>query len=266
MRKDVSVLVPVYSEVESLRETVLRTLANLGERVLEVWLLVHRESIPECWEVCRTLAAQDPRVKVHQQQRYPGQGYAYREGVELAQGSLILLMNADLETEPDHAHRLITAMDEGLADVVIASRWARGARFDHKSYGHFKWAANWIVQRFFMVLFDLKVNDLTFAYKVARSEVFKSTVWTGTGHEFAFESTIKPALLGYRIDQVPTSWVGRVEGASHQPLKRNLRHPILGLCLWGERWLDAKGFKERYRRSGKRTDRLPEADSGQRPT
>ncbi len=243
---DVSVLIPVYSEAESLRQTVLRTLENLGERTKEVWLLVHRDSVPECWEVCRALESADPRVKVHTQERYPGQGYAYREGIALAEGELILMMNADLETEPSHALRLVQAIDGGEADLVIASRWAPGSHFDRRSYGPFKKIANWIVQRFFQVVFKIKVNDLTFAYKIARAEVFKKTVWTGTGHEFAFESTIKPAILGYRLDQVPTSWVGRNEGASHQPLKRNLRHPILGLCLWGEHWLDPKGFAERY--------------------
>src|ERR1017187_2834547 len=73
----VSVLIPVYSEVGSVEQTVNLVLAGLGKSVEEILLLVHRSSIPACLELCHRLEEGDPRVRVLLQKEYPGQGYAY---------------------------------------------------------------------------------------------------------------------------------------------------------------------------------------------
>lgn len=245
---DVSVLIPVYSEVDSLAETVQLTLAQLGHRTREILLLVHEKSRPECWELCRRLSEDVPQVQVHRQQRYPGQGYAYRQGIEIARGDLLLFLNSDLETEPRHIPRLLEKMGEGSFDLIVASRWARGAAFDRRSYGTKKWLLNFLVQHGFALLTRTTLSEFTFAYKLARRELFQKTLWEGTGHEFALESTLKPVLLGHKVGQVPTSWVGRREGVSHQPFWRNLRHIGMGLRLVAERYLMGQaGFRKKYR-------------------
>lgn len=241
--KNVSVLIPVYSEVDSLAETVRLTLENLGGRTHEILLLVHEKSRPECWELCQRLAQDIPQVQVHRQQRYPGQGYAYRQGIEIARGDLLLFLNSDLETEPRHIGRLLERMETGAYDLVVASRWARGSAFDRASYGKLKWVLNFCVQHAFALLTLTPISEFTFAYKLARRDLFQRVVWEGTGHEFAFESTLKPVLLGWRVSQVPTSWVGRREGTSHQPFWRNLRHIMLGLRLVARRYFNPKLFR-----------------------
>lgn len=248
--KRVSVLVPIYSEVHSVAETVRLVEEDLGDRLLEIWLLVHRDSNLECWEMCRTLEREVEKVRLRCQHRYPGQGCAYREGIELAEGDYILLLNADLETEPRHCRRLLEELEARDADLVVGSRWMSGSYFDSGSYGRLKKFLNFGMQKLFAKLLKVPLSELTFAFKIARAEVFKNTLWIGIGHEFAFESTVKPAMLGYRVSEVPTSWVGRTEGKSKQAFRRNLRHPALGVALWIERWLDPIGFVERYRLKG----------------
>ena len=243
---DVTVLIPVYSEVESLAETVRLTLLHLGERAREILLLVHEKSQPECWDLCHRLAREIPQVEVHRQQRYPGQGYAYRQGIELATGKFLLFLNSDLETEPRHIGRLLAKCEEGNYDVVVASRWASGADFDRASYGNLKWLLNFIVQHSFALLTLTPLSEFTFAYKLARTDLFQRIQWQGRGHEFAFESTLKPVLLGLRVGQVPTSWFGRREGVSHQPFWRNLRHIWMGLGLVSQRYLNRAAFQRKF--------------------
>jgi glycosyltransferase involved in cell wall biosynthesis len=241
-----SVLIPVFSEVDSLDQTVQILRATLPPQGWEILLLVHRDSSPACWQLCDRLATQ-PHIRVLRQQCYPGQGLAYREGIENAQGQYLLLMNSDLETEPTHAARLLEAIQGSDSDMVIASRWSQGARFDWRSYGLAKWVANFVVQKFFALLLGQpQISDLTFAYKIARAEVFKKIRWQGTGHEFVFEATVKPALLQYRLSEIPTDWIGRREGTSHQPLLRNLRHIRLGLRLILEHFLNPVQFRANY--------------------
>ncbi|MGH7197417.1 MAG: glycosyltransferase family 2 protein, partial [Candidatus Omnitrophota bacterium] len=102
-----SVLIPVFSEVEQLRRTVEVLQDTCGDYLREIILLMHRDSIPACKELCRELAEKDPRVHVHEQIEYPGQGHAFREGFALATGTHVLMMNADLETDPADARKLI---------------------------------------------------------------------------------------------------------------------------------------------------------------
>lgn len=248
--KEVSVLIPVYSEVDSLAETVRLSLTELGSRTCEILLLVHEKSRPECWELCHRLAAEHPEVQVHRQLRYPGQGYAYRQGIEMARGHLLLFLNSDLETEPRHIGRLLEKMDQGDYDLVVASRWAKGSAFDRTSYGNLKWFLNFAVQHIFALLTMSPLSEFTFAYKLARTSLFQSVTWQGTGHEFAFESTLKPVLLGAKVGQVPTSWVGRREGVSHQPFWRNLRHIGMGLRLVAEKWCRPVWFGRTYLQPG----------------
>ena len=244
----VTVLIPVYSEVESVPETVHRVCSSLPHQIVEILLIVHQDSSAACWDACRNLEASHKLVKVHLQQQYPGQGYAYREGISRARGRYLLMLNSDLETEPFHAARLLEEIENRQLDLVVASRWAQGADFDWRSYGLLRWLLNYAVQQSFARLCGLPISDLTFAYKIARSRLLQSIRWQGTGHEFALESTLKPALLGYRLGQVPTSWKARREGLSHQPFWRNLRHIFMGLRLCWEKRLHPQRFRSDYLR------------------
>jgi glycosyltransferase involved in cell wall biosynthesis len=227
----VSVLIPVFSEVDSLRETVNTVQRSASPYLEEILLLLHKNSIPACQETARELARHDPRVRVHLQQKYPGQGHAFREGFDLARGTHVLMMNADLETDPRDVIRLIRAIERDSFDLVVASRWARGARFDLRGYGWPQAFMNYLFQKTFRHFLGTAVTDLTFAYKIGRSDLFKTLPWEGTGHEISLETTVRPILLGYRVGEIPTAWTRRREGSSNHPFRRNLRHLALVLRL-----------------------------------
>ena len=225
----VSFLVPVYSEVESLRQTVALIDQECAAWEREILLLVHGKSGPACLALCAELAAENPRVRFHVQERYPGQGYAFREGFALARGTHFLMMNADLETDPRHAPNLIRAMEAGGADLVVGSRWMRGGAIDVKGYGPGRVAVAYAFQTIFGRLFHTEISDLTFCFKIGTRELFESIAWTGTGHDLAMETTVRPIALGRRVIQIPTVWVARSEGTSNQPFLRNFRHAKLAV-------------------------------------
>jgi len=228
----VSFLIPVVSEVQSLKETIRLIDETCQGYIHEILLLMHQRAAPACRRLCQELSKSRNDVILHEQKRYPGQGYAFREGLEIASGSHILMMNADLETEPRDAIRLVQTMEKKSADLVVASRWGKGAAFDRKGYGSFKILLNWLFQRFFGMLFSTPISDLTFGYKIARSDLFRSIRWEGTGHEFSMETTVKPIVMKCQVEQIPTSWVARSEGVSSQKYFRNLRHVMLAFKIF----------------------------------
>jgi glycosyltransferase involved in cell wall biosynthesis len=234
----VSLLIPVFSESASLRDTVEILAATLSGIEFEILLLVHKDSDQQCLETCAELAREWPRVRVEMQRRYPGQGWAYREGFDAATGTHLLLMNADLETDPHDARRLIETMVERDLDLVVASRWMKGGGVDVLSYGPLRALTSWLFQRIVGRLARAPVHDLTFAYKIGTRRLFRSFEWTGTGHELAMETTLRPILAGCRVGEIPTRWSGRRDGVSHQPFRRNLRHAALAAQLL---WQHARG-------------------------
>jgi dolichol-phosphate mannosyltransferase len=243
----ISVLIPVFSETRSLERTVRILGEALDGLPYEILLLVHKDSAVECFRTCEELARASNAVRVQIQQRYPGQGWAYREGFDAALGTYILMMNADLETEPRDARRLADAIAGSDVDLVVASRWMKGGSIDIAGYGAMRLACSWAFQRLIGGLARTRVHDLTFAFKIGTTRLFRSFEWEGTGHELAMETTLRPILAGWRVIEIPTTWIGRDEGLSHHRYSRNLRHLKLAAALLARR---ARGITDATRGHG----------------
>jgi glycosyltransferase involved in cell wall biosynthesis len=228
---EVSIIIPVFSELDSVNQTVEQLLSSFNGLPIEIIIIAHPKSKPDCLQNCSRLAGTIPSVQFQIQKQLPGQGLAYRQAIELCQGRFIMLMNADLETHPPDARRLYDAITQQNYDVVVASRWCKGAVFDAKTYGRFKIILNYVFQRIFAAIFFTSITDLSFCYKIARADIYKSLRWTGTQHEFALETTLVPIALGMRVGQIPTTWRRRSEGASNFNFWRSIRHVKLALAI-----------------------------------
>jgi dolichol-phosphate mannosyltransferase len=212
----------VFSETFSIRETLDILRANDRGYIKEILLLISPRASEESFAICRECAAQDPRVKILVQKNNPGIGWAYREGMEAATGNYVALMAADLETEPAAIDRMVEKIVETNCDGVIANRWLPGGGFTN--YDPLKYVLNWIFQNLFRILFWTKLGDLTFGFKILSKKMTDSIRWEGTLHEICIETTVKPIKAGFKIEQVPSVWVGRKEGASVNTFFRNFRY------------------------------------------
>ncbi len=233
-----SVVVTVYSETFSIDETIKILLGNDRGYIQEILLLVSPRASAETFSICRQWEARDPRVRTVVQQKNPGIGWAYREGMQAATGNYVALMAADLETEPAAIDRMVQKVVETGCDEVIANRWLPGGGFTN--YDPLKLVLNWVFQRGFRVLFRTRIGDFTFGLKLLSKEVADSIEWEGTMHEICIETTVKPLKKGYHLEQVPTVWVGRKEGRSVNTFFKNFRYVKLGLRVFVEPVRSAK--------------------------
>jgi dolichol-phosphate mannosyltransferase len=219
---DLSVVVTVFSETFTIRETVDVLRSRDRGYIKEILLLISPRASQESFAICHDLASQDSRVHVLVQKHNPGVGWAYREGMKAAVGNYIALMAADLETEPAAVDRMVDKVVQTGCDEVIANRWLPGGGFIN--YDPFKYVLNWIFQKTFRLLFWTKIGDLTFGFKILSKEIARAIPWEGTLHEIYIETTVKPIARGYSIEQIPSVWVGRTEGQSVNTFFRNLRY------------------------------------------
>jgi dolichol-phosphate mannosyltransferase len=222
-----SIVVTVFSETFSIRETVDILLNRDRGYIHEIILLASPRSSAETFAICRECEDRDARIRTVIQKNNPGIGWAYREGMQAATGNYIALMAGDLETEPAAIDRMVDRILETGCDGVIANRWLPGGGFTN--YDPLKLVLNWIFQKIFSVLFWTKLGDLTFGFKILSRKVVEQVNWESTLHETCIETTIKPLRMGFRIEQIPSIWVGRREGVSVNTFFRNFRYVKLAL-------------------------------------
>lgn len=222
-----SVVVTVYSETFSVVETILRLVAKDRGYLKEIILLVAPKSSQESFDICHKLEQENPLVRVVVQQRTPGLGWAYREGMQAATGNYVGLMSGDLETEPEAMDRMVRKIEETGCECVTASRWIPGGSFEN--YDKLKLVLNWIFQKIFRILYWTKLTDLTYGLKILSKDAAEKIQWEGTLHEIAMETTVKPLKAGYTFEEVPTAWIGRREGVSKNNFWKNFRYVRLAI-------------------------------------
>jgi dolichol-phosphate mannosyltransferase len=206
-----TVCLPTYNERENV-ERMVRSLVDRGVRVL----VIDDNSPDGTGEIADALAAELDQVDVLHRERKQGLGPAYLAGFgrALADGAeLVLEMDCDFSHDPDDVPRLIEAA--GGADLVLGSRYVPGGSIP-----------NWGLLRRFIsrggciyaqVFLQTRLRDLTGGFKCYRRRVLESIdldAIDSKGYAFQIETTYRALRNGFRVVEVPITFVDREEGGS----------------------------------------------------
>jgi dolichol-phosphate mannosyltransferase len=206
------VCLPTYNERENL-EPMLHALGDKG-----VDVLVIDDSSPDgTGELADRLAEQLDHVRVLHRERKEGLGPAYLAGfrLALAEGAeLVLEMDCDFSHNPDDVPRLIAAAEEG-ADVVLGSRYVEGGAI--RNWGALRRFVSAGGSFYARLLLGTRVRDLTGGFKCYRRQVLE-TIDLGSihskGYAFQIETTYRALLAGFRVVEIPITFVDREAGGS----------------------------------------------------
>ena len=210
----------MYSETELLRESVRQIRSQLREWPSEILIVVHPKSSAECLALCEALG-REPDIRIIIQGPRSGIGWAYREAIPYVTGTHTLILSSDLETNPADAAAMVRKAEESRADIVCASRWMGGGGFS--GYNPVKLVLNYGYNLMFRALYRTRIHDITFGYKLIRSEILRQLKWEYGTHEFCAELLLRPLRMGYTATEVPTRWIKRPEGDSKMTFMRNFR-------------------------------------------
>ena len=116
---DISIVVPLYNEAESLPELQawIERVMRANGFTYEV-IYVNDGSTDGSWEVIRSLAAANPAVKGVAFRRNYGKSPALNTGFRKAQGDVVITMDADLQDSPDEIPELYRMIKEEGYDLV----------------------------------------------------------------------------------------------------------------------------------------------------
>lgn len=210
-RFDVSIVVPIYNEEESIPHLIGRLfdVIERSERSFEV-LAVNDGSRDRSLELLRREAEGRAVLRVIDLRRNFGQTAAMMAGFDHAAGNVIVTIDADLQNDPEDIALLLAQIDAG-ADV--ASGW-RQNRQDAKIRRNFvSRVANRIISR----ISGVRLNDYGCTLKAYRRDVMQGVRLYGEMHRFI---PIYASWMGARIVEVPVRHHARKFGSSKYGLER----------------------------------------------
>jgi len=201
----ISILIPVFNEVQTVEEIVRRVCAaDTGGLAKEI-ILVDDASTDGTAEILNHLTSIDG-IKLFSHQVNCGKGAAIRTCLKHATGDILLIQDADLEYDPADYSKLLKPILEGRADVVYGSRFAGGT---HRVLLFWHYMANRLLTLLSNMLCNLNLTDMETCYKVFRRECVQNLNLTADRFGIEPELTAKLARRHYRFYETDINYAGR---------------------------------------------------------
>ena len=175
---DLSVIIPLYNESESLNELNQTIFDSLNGKNLDFEIIyIDDGSTDNSWSVIKDLSHNN-RVSGLKFQRNYGKSMALLAGFKRALGNIVITMDADLQDDPNEIYPLFQIITEKNLDLV--SGWKK-KRYDSLIFKNipsklFNWAAR--------KASGIKLNDFNCGIKAYKSEVIKNISLTDGMHRY----------------------------------------------------------------------------------
>jgi len=204
---DLSVVVPVYNEKETIAE-VIRRLQKIPLK-LEI-IVVDDGSVDGTRDILKSY--EDMRhVRVIYQPRNHGKGAALREGFRAVTGRYTVVQDADLEYDPqDLVKMLKLAKTRREAVVIYGNRFWVGKKPRNMAWTNYIF--NRVVAWLATILYGQHIHDVATCYKMFETGFLKTITLKSDGFEFCPEVTAKVRRRGVHIYEVPISYHPRTVG------------------------------------------------------
>jgi glycosyltransferase involved in cell wall biosynthesis len=212
---DLSVVIPVYNEVDSLpllHKSIHEALKDL-KRSWEV-VYVNDGSKDGSDKVLAELAVQDKKhVCVVEFRRNFGQTTAIAAGIDHARGDVITFLDADLQNDPADIPMMLEKLDEGY-DVI--SGWRKDREDNALTRNLPSHMANWLISN----VTGVHLHDYGCTLKAYRREALTGFRLYGEMHRFI---PVYANSVGAKILEVPVTHHARQYGQSKYGLERTLK-------------------------------------------
>jgi glycosyltransferase involved in cell wall biosynthesis len=207
----VSIVIPVYNEVDTIQELVgLVVNAPLPSGLTREIICVNDCSKDGTGQKLDELKTLFPGVDIQVLHKpvNEGKGAALRDGFKRATGDVILVQDADLEYDPGDYPRLLQPIVDDKADVVYGSRFIGEP---HRVLYYYHTLGNRFLTEFSNVFTNLNLTDMEVCYKVFRKSVLDKIEIKCNRFGFEPEVTAKIARMRprLRIYEVGVAYYGR---------------------------------------------------------
>ena len=179
MSPDISIVIPLYNEEESLPELLawIERVCTENKYSYEV-VMIDDGSRDNSWDIVKQLSDKNPNIKGIKFQRNYGKSPALYEGFKAAAGNVVITMDADLQDSPEEIPGLYKMVTEEGYDLV--SGWKK-VRYDNAITKNLPSKLYNGVNRWFS---GIKLHDMNCGLKAYKRKVVKSIEVYGEMHRF----------------------------------------------------------------------------------
>jgi len=212
IKKELSIILPVYNEKESLG-IMVRLLATTLKFNHEI-IIIHDSFNDNSLEEANILKKEFSNVKVIHNKIGPGVKNAVETGVKNSTYDLILITAVDEIFPIISIDRMLEQLVKNNQDFISGTRYSKGgSRLGGSAVGSI---LSRTANKIFNYLSEIELTDCTTGIKMMKKEVWNSIEFrsNSVGWAFAFELSIKAYIKGYKISEYPIKSVDRLFGGS----------------------------------------------------
>lgn len=198
-----SIIIPVFNEEKTIKILLDKV---IEQKEIEKEIIV----IDDCsTDKTKHLIETEFKNKVKFISNYKnfGKGYCIRKGIEVSNGEIILIQDADLEYDPTDYKKLLTPLFENRADVVYGSRFLGDGEKRVLYFWHR--VGNFILTLLSNSLTNLNLTDMEVGYKAFKSKTLENIELKENRFGFEPEITAKISKKKLRVFEVGIRYYGR---------------------------------------------------------
>lgn len=245
-----SVVIPARDEAGCISSTIEDLHTELKRhKILHEIVVVDDGSTDQTWQLLQELKLRINGLKPIQNKGLHGFGRAVICGLDHMNGDAVVIMMADASDDSGDVVRYWEELNQGV-DCVFGSRFIRGSKVI--DYPRCKLVINRLANTFLKLLFRIRLNDTTNAFKAYRREVIDGCRPLISPHfNLTVELPLKAIVRGYSWNVIPISWRNRRTGTAKLKLKEmGSRYLFICLYIWLEKILTKGDYKKRGKPDG----------------
>lgn len=238
-----SVVIPARNEEGAIPSTLEHLHVELSLRGISHEIIVVDDgSTDRTWQVLTEASHRIPEVRPVRNTGLNGFGRAIQTGLAAMQGDAVVIMMADESDDCRDVVRYWNTLNEGY-DCVFGSRFMRGGGVI--DYPWLKLVLNRCFNLFIRILFGIRLNDTTNAFKAYRKEVIDGIRPILSPHfNITVELPLKAIVRGYNFTVIPITWRNRRTGEAKLKIKEmGSRYLFICLYVWLEKYFSRGDYR-----------------------
>ena len=213
-----SIIIPAKDEEGDIEDTLI-SIHNIlkTNNVEHEILIINDHSVDSTLEILSSLEKTIKELKIINNSGKPGFGLAIRQGLENYSGDIVAIVMADGSDSPKD---LINFYFKSVKNYtcVFGTRFSSGG--STKDYPVVKYIMNRFFNNLVRLIFRIKYDDITNAFKVYTREAIEGSKPFLSNHfNLTLELPLKIIIRGYKYKIIPNSWKNRQTGVSKMRIK-----------------------------------------------
>jgi dolichol-phosphate mannosyltransferase len=239
-----SIVIPARDEEAAITTTVQHLHVELAHHAIPHEIVVVDDgSTDGTWTALQRLSEMMPEVRPIRNEGAHGFGRAVVCGIDAAEGDGVAIVMADESDDCRDVVRYWTTLNQGY-DAVFGSRFIPGG--GTIDYPLPKYVMNRVFNWFIRILFGLKLNDTTNAFKAYRASTLRGLrPFLAPHFNLTVELPLKTIVRGYSWTVIPITWRNRRSGVAKLKIKEmGARYMFIVLYVWLEKYFSRGDFRK----------------------